>query len=62
MSKSEDYGNMCKAGRRAAAAAILDHQQSGNTPRFVSEICKAARDEESGYGAGFLFALAERVA
>lgn len=59
--QAQDYGHMCKAGRRAAAAAILDHHQTDHTPRFVRAIREAAKDEASGFGAGFIFALAERV-
>lgn len=54
------YDKQCAAGRAQAAYAIQEYQQTGNAPKLVQSIREASADE-TGFGAGFLFALAERT-
>lgn len=56
-----DYTKQNAFGRAHAVHAIQDYQQTGNAPRFVQTIREAATDE-TGFGVGFMFELAERVA
>lgn len=55
-----DYGKMNALGRLNAAQAIQEYQQTDNLPQLVRHIRDAAGDD-TGHGAGFLFALAERL-
>ena len=51
-----DYAVECQAGRDHAAQIIQEAALTGNLPNFAQAIREAAKDE-SGYGAGFLFAI-----
>lgn len=55
-----EYAQQNAYGRTQAAQAIREYQQTGNAPQFARAIRIAASDE-TGFGAGFLFALAERL-
>ncbi|WCQ99567.1 hypothetical protein [Paracoccus aestuarii] len=55
------YDEQCAAGRDQAAYAIQEYQQTEDAPKLVQAIRKASVDE-TGFGAGFLFAVAARVA
>ena len=48
-------------GRNHAAHVMREAAQTGNMPRMVQAIRDAAKDE-TGYGAGFLYALGSGAA
>ena len=50
------YSMQCKVGRDHAAQVMREVAQSGNLPQLVQAIREAAKGE-TGFGAGFLFAL-----
>ena len=54
------YAVECKEGRDRAAHIMREAAQTGNMPALVQAIRDAAKDE-SGYGAGFLFAIGSEV-
>lgn len=55
------YDKQCAAGRDQAAYAIQEYHQTGNAPKLVQSIRDAATDK-GGFGTGFLYAVAERIA
>ncbi len=54
------YDKQCAAGRDQATYAIQEYQQTGDAPKLVQAIRKASEDE-TGFGACFLFALADSL-
>lgn len=50
------YAKQCQMGRDHAAHIMNETTQTGNMPALVQAIREAVKDD-SGYGAGFLFAI-----
>ena len=55
-----NYTQECQTGRDHAAQVMQEAAQTGNMPRLVKALRAAAKDE-TGYGAGFLFAIGSEV-
>ena len=55
-----NYSQECQMGRDHAAQVVREAAQTGNLPKMVRQVREAAQDE-TGYGAGFLFAFGEKV-
>lgn len=55
-----NYKAECQMGRDHAAHVMREAVQTGNMPRMVQVFREAAKDE-TGYGAGFLFAIGAEV-
>lgn len=56
------YSLECQVGRNHAAQLMREVAQSGNLPKMVLAIRQVAKDETgSGYGVGFLSAIASRA-
>jgi hypothetical protein len=53
----KNYSIACRAGRDAATTMLAG---GGTVPELVRQI-RAASVDETGFGAGFLFALSERL-
>lgn len=54
------YSLECQVGRDHAAQLMREVAQSGNLPKMVQALRVAATDE-TGYGVGFLFAVAKNA-
>lgn len=54
------YKVECQYGRDAATQALRECKATGNMPKIVREVRAAAADE-TGYGVGFLYALAREA-
>lgn len=55
------YAVECQAGRDHAAQVMQEVAQTRNLPKMAQAIREAAKDE-TGFGAGFLFAISGEVA
>ncbi|WP_167521764.1 hypothetical protein [Paracoccus pantotrophus] len=56
-----DYSMECARGRAEAAHDLAAICKTGNMPLLVQKI-RAAAANETGFGVGYLYALAERAA
>ncbi len=54
------YSMQCQAGRDHATKIMQEVAQTRNLPKMARAIREAAEDE-TGYGAGFLFGISDEV-
>lgn len=60
MESEMTYSMQCQMGRDHAAQVTREAAQTGNLPKMAQAIREAAKDE-TGFGAGFLFAICGEV-